>query len=277
VRCGFARLSAKSHPPIKEQAGFAKHHIIAFTNFESRCLEFVRRRLVDSPNRSRHRGATRSTSRPRRVASAHIRLRLTRLYSFKSPKLVRGRATQQSSLADAEHLRSRSILVTPPAAWRFPKVRGVRGLRGNIAFRFARIAACAAKQKTVRQLQKKIISQLNCAGKAVDCPSKSAVLTQKRFDLIVQSDGMREGKTCSTASKYVTGRMSIDSEGCHHHRPASQGMGAALSKPIAIAIGVGRDGTVDQAKPTMTRSVACPANGDRKTGRACDLRGASPE
>jgi DNA-binding transcriptional LysR family regulator len=132
------------HPPIKEPADLAKHHIIAFTNFGLDAWNFIPAKGSSIPRTVQF--APRCTVNTVRAAraSAVFGCGLTRLYSYHVAEYVRdGRLT--IVLADAEHPPLPVHLLTPPGRVALPKVRAfmdfaVPRLRSG----FARMAADAA-------------------------------------------------------------------------------------------------------------------------------------
>jgi DNA-binding transcriptional LysR family regulator len=131
------------HPPIKEPADLAKHHIIAFTNFGLDAWSFVPAKGSSIPRTVQFAPRCTVNSVRAAAASAVSGCGLTRLYSYHVAQFVKdGRL--KIVLANAEHPPLPVHLLTPPGRMTVPKVRAfvdhaVPRLRSG----FARIAVDA--------------------------------------------------------------------------------------------------------------------------------------
>jgi DNA-binding transcriptional LysR family regulator len=129
------------HPPVKEPADLAKHHIIAFSNFGLDAWNFVPPKGSSIPRTVQFAPRCIVNSVRAAVASAVAGCGLTRLYSYHVAEYVKdGRL--KIVLADAEHPPLPVHLLTPPGRLAVPKVRAfmdfaVPRLRSG----FARMAA----------------------------------------------------------------------------------------------------------------------------------------
>jgi DNA-binding transcriptional LysR family regulator len=131
------------HPPIKEPADLAKHHIIAFTNFGLDAWVFMPAKGSSIPRTVQFAPKCTVNSVRAAAASAVSGCGLTRLYSYHVAQFVKeGRL--KIVLADAEHPPLPVHLLTPPGRMTVPKVRAfVDFAVPRLRSEFARIAADA--------------------------------------------------------------------------------------------------------------------------------------